>query len=466
MTNLGASAAQEQAGGFSRVLRRADVFLLGVVATFNLNLVSTLAASGRAMPALMLAAVLTFVVPQAVAVVEVNRNFPGEGGMAEWVRRHFGDFFGFLTAWCYWATNVVYIPTLIVFLVGNLNYLITGGAATDSPQTPLMFVACLVGLWLVVGLCVLGFGISRWLSNAGGIGMLLALGVLVSLCGWSVLTGGMIWPAASTTPIFHWTNVAPFGVFCLALVGPELGSVVGDEIRESTTVVPWSVWRVALLAVVCYVLGAGVMQISLPAETIHSVEGVLAAAHSIAQRVGGGWVIVPLGWLICVSVIGAAVAWFAGASRMLWVAAHDGSLPPYFARLSPRFGTPVLALLFQGALSTLILAAAFLGSHAHQVFITLVDLTVVLQLIPFLTMFAGLLRAGIVEHGPRPSWFVVAGAAGVCSSLTGIMLAFVPSRHVESVLAHEINLSAGCTLFLVSCGLIFAVRRNWKRDSR
>jgi amino acid transporter len=353
-----------------------------------------------------------------------------------------------------------------VFLVGNLNYLITGETAVESQQGLWMFVVCLVGLWLVVGLCVLGFGISRWLSNAGGIGMLLALCVLVSLCGWSALTHGIVWPAASSTPVFHWTNVAPFGVFCLALVGPELGSVVGDEIRESTTVVPWSVWRVALLAVVCYVLGAGVLQISLPAETIHSVEGVLAAARSIAHRVGGSWVIAPLGWLMCVSVIGAAVAWFAGASRMLWVAAHDGSLPPHFARLSPRFGTPILALLVQGVLSTLILAAAFLGSHGHQVFITLVDLTVVLQLIPFLTMFAALLRAGIVEHGPRAPLFVVAGSAGVCSSLAGISLAFVPSRHVESVWTHEINLSVGCLLFLAGCGLIFAVRHTWKRDSR
>jgi amino acid transporter len=321
-------------------------------------------------------------------------------------------------------------------------------------------------LWFVVGLCVLGFGISRWLSNAGGIGMLLALGVLVSLCGWSASTSGIVWPAASPTPVFYWTNSAPFGVFCLALVGPELSSVVSDEIRESTIVVPWSVWRVALLAVICYVLGAGVLQLSLPAEAIYSVEGVLSAARSITQRVGGGWVIAPLGWLMCVSVIGASVAWFAGASRMLWVAAHDGSLPPHFARLSPRFGTPVLALLFQGVLSTLILAAAFQGSHTHQVFITLVDLTVVLQLIPFLTMFAGLLRAGIVVRGRRAPWFVVAGAAGVCSSLAGIMLAFLPSRPVDSTMAHEINLTAGCLLFLAGCGLIFAIRHTWKRDLR
>ena len=466
LTSQNPSVAKEPTGHFSRVLRRADVFLLGVVATFNLNLVPTLAASGWAMPLLMLAAVLTFVVPQAVAVVELNRKHPGEGGMAEWVRGHFGDFWGFLTAWCYWANNVVYVPTLLVFLVGNLQYLLVGATDEKSKQSLFVFAACLVGLWLVVGLCILGFGVSRWLSNAGGIGMLLALVILLVLCSWSLLNGPLVLPPASATRAFDWKMLAAFGVFCLALVGPELSTIVGDEIRESTKVVPWSVWRVAFLAVVCYFLGAAVLQISLPAETIHSVEGVLAAGDSIGRGAGAGWVVAPLGWLMCVSVAGAAVAWFAGASRMLWVAAHDGSLPPVFARLSPRFGTPVLALLVQGVLSSVILAASFMGANAKQVFITLVDLTVVLQLIPFLTMFAGLLRAALVDRGPRTPWFAAAGLAGMFSSAAGIALAFVPSRHVDSVWAYELNLSAGCVLFLGSCVLIFALRRSWQGVAR
>jgi amino acid transporter len=309
----------------------------------------------------------------------------------------------------------------------------------------------------------LGFGVTKWLSNAGGLGMLAALILLLLLCGYSALRGEIVWPAAEAAANLDWKMVAAFGVFCLALVGPELGTVVSEEIRESTTVVPWSVWRVAMVAVICYFLGAAVLQLTLPTESIHSVEGVLAAADAIGLRVGAGWMVAPLGWLMCLSVCGAAVAWFAGASRMLWVAAHDGSLPPIFARLSPRFGTPVFALVVQGVLSTLVLAGSFAGAGAKQVFITLVDLTVVLQLIPFLAMFAGLLRAALVERGPRTPIFAAAGAAGIFSCTAGIVLAFVPSRQVESVWTYEINLSAGCLLFLGTCVLIFLLRRSWQR---
>ncbi|HEV3022287.1 MAG TPA: APC family permease, partial [Pirellulales bacterium] len=304
--------------------------MLGIVATFNLNLLPTMAATGWVMPALMAAALVTFAIPQAVAVVELSRRFPGEGGMAEWVRHHFGDFCGFLTAWCYWAINVVYVPTLIVFLVGNLGFLIHGGPTTQGSPTLPMLAACLAALWLVAGLSVLGFGVSRWFSNAGGCCTLLALIVLVALCGRSALAGPIVRPPANleqaTSPPgeLDWTSLGAFGVFCMALVGPELGTVIGDEIRESPTVVGWSVWRVSLLAVLCYWLGAGSLQFSVPAETIHSVEGVLAAANAIAEPLGATWVVSLLGSLLGVSVAGAALTWFAGASRMLWLAGHDG----------------------------------------------------------------------------------------------------------------------------------------------
>ena len=450
----------ETHSGFTKILGRVDVFLLGVVATFNLNLVPTIAGSGKVMLPLMLAAVLLFVIPQAIAVVQINRRFPGEGGMAEWVSYHFGDFWGFLTAWCYWGINVVYVPTLILFFIGNLSFLLQGNQSSESLNTLPIFLAALVLLWLIVGLSVVGFGVSRWLSNAGGIGMLTALVVLLTLCGWSMATGRAVQADVMPSLAFDWSSVATFGVICMALVGPELGTVIGDEIQESRSVVPWSVWRVAILAAVCYTLGAGVLQLAVPTATIHSVQGVLAAAQSIAEPLEAQWLVSLLGTLICVSVIGASVTWFAGASRMLWVAAHDGSLPAPLATLSPRFGTPVAALVLQGVLSTAILAISFVGSQAQQVFTTLVDLSVVLQLIPFLTLFVGLFRAGLVERNEHSKVFMLAGAAGALASLAGILLAFVPSRQVESVWMHELNLIGGCVLFVGSCVVLFAMRRK------
>jgi APA family basic amino acid/polyamine antiporter len=446
--------------GFQAVLRRSDVFLLGVAATFNLNLVAMMAATGWVMPLLMAAVLLAFVIPQAVAVVELNRQFPGEGGMAEWVRHHFGPFAGFLTAWCYWAINVVYVPAIILFLVENLDAFIHGAPSTEGVPSRWLLPACLATLWLVLGLSVLGFRVSRWFSNAGGCGTLLALIVLVALCGSSaVARGGPSHPASATPSAGisgDWTSWASFGVFCMALVGPELGSVIGEEVRESSRVVPWSVWRVSIVAVVCYLLGAGALQLAVPAATIHSVRGVLAVASAVAESMGVNWAVWLLALFLGVSAFGAALTWFAGASRMLWVAGHDGALAARFANISPRLGTPVFALLFQASLSTLVLTIGFAGAGAQQVFTTLVDLSVVLQLFPYLTTFAALVRAGITSRGAHARRMIAAGTAGVASSLASIVLAFVPLRQVESIWVHEAKLAAGCILFFGSCGWIFA----------
>jgi amino acid transporter len=290
--------------------------------------------------------------------------------------------------------------------------------------------------------------------------MLTGLAALLALCAWSAATGHVSSVEPSSERIFGWSDVATFGVFCMALVGPELGTVVGDEIQESRSVVPWSVWRVALLSAACYTLGISALQWAVPASTINSVKGVLAATHEIAAPLGALWMVTFLGVLICVSAIGASVTWFAGASRMLWVAAHDGLFPARFAELSPRFGTPVSALLLQGVLSTAVLSIGFAGAHARQVYEMLVNLSVVLQLIPFLTLFAGLLRAGLIERDSNAKLFVVAGAAGSLASLAGILLSFIPPDDVESVLVHELNLIGACVLFVGGCVAIYLTQRR------
>src|SRR5437764_218954 len=112
------------------------------------------------------------------------------------------------------------------------------------------------------------------------------------------MTWSVGWTGESLPREFDWAALASFGVFCVALMGPVLGTVVGDEIRESSSVVPWSVWRVAMLAVICYTLGAGALLIAAPDGTIHSVQGVLATAAAIAEPLGATRVVSVLGALL------------------------------------------------------------------------------------------------------------------------------------------------------------------------
>src|ERR1700729_2297307 len=59
-------------------------------------------------------AVLTYLVPVALCSAELATTVGG--GMYRWVREAFGSRWGFLAVWCDWSENIVWFPTVLVFL--------------------------------------------------------------------------------------------------------------------------------------------------------------------------------------------------------------------------------------------------------------------------------------------------------------------------------------------------------------
>src|SRR5581483_7358707 len=96
-----------------RALGRRDLVLLFVVAVFNLNVVPSIAANGGVTVWLWIISLLLFFWPQGIAVIELAHRYPGEGGVYLWAKEVFGDFHGFLSGWCYWTNNMLYVPTVM-----------------------------------------------------------------------------------------------------------------------------------------------------------------------------------------------------------------------------------------------------------------------------------------------------------------------------------------------------------------
>ena len=94
-----------------RALNAWDLTWLCVVAIANMNVVPVIAASGPTTIWLWGAALVLFFLPQGITVIELSHRMPGEGGLYLWAKEAFGDFHGFLCGWCYWTTNMFFIPT-------------------------------------------------------------------------------------------------------------------------------------------------------------------------------------------------------------------------------------------------------------------------------------------------------------------------------------------------------------------
>jgi amino acid transporter len=135
---------------------------------------------------------------------------------------------------------------------------------------------------------------------------------------------------------------------------------------------------------------------------------------------------------------GAASAWFAGSSRILFVAGLTRALPPALGRVHPRWHSPHVALITCAVLASLFTAVSFAGSSVSEAYQVLLKSAVVIQLIPFVYLFVALLKTADPGAAAR-----AAGIVGLCATLVGLAAAFVPTADVTSVPLFEAKMIAG-----------------------
>jgi glutamate:GABA antiporter len=441
-----------------RVLGRFDLVLLFVVAVFNLNVVPSIAANGGVTVWLWIVSLLLFFWPQGIAVIELAHRYPGEGGVYLWAKEVFGDFHGFLSGWCYWTNNMLYVPTVMLYFVGVSVFALGPTHAALADNKSFALAASLALLALLTILNIVGLGIGKWINNVGAIGTFIAAAVLIGL-------GAVIWLRFGTTitaadfrvPANPRFVLNSFGVICFGLVGLELASVMGDEIQDPRRTLPGAVIWGGVLSGALY-LGATLTLLIAVGKNVNVLQGIVQAVSHMAGRVGVVWIIVPFALMLSLSIAGIGSAWMGGSARIPFVAGLDSYMPSWFGKVHPRYATPYAALIVQAIVSAFLVIMNFFGAGVQETFQRLLSLAVVLQLIPFVYMFGALVRFSITESSPRGQYsrttMFLAGASGLLTTILGIALAFFPAQQITSLWSYELWMFGG-TLFFIGLAVFF-----------
>jgi amino acid transporter len=437
-----------------------------VIAVFNLNAVPNIASNGGVTVWLWLASVLFFFLPQGIAVIELAHRCPGEGGIYLWTKRIFGDFHGFLSGWCYWINNMMYVPTLMLYFLGTSVFVLGSGHNRLADNKALAVIVSLSLLALLLGLNMVGLGVGKWIHNLGSIGtvtaaaMLVGLGLLVSLRFGSSLTAADFRVPANLRSLLN-----AFGLVCFALVGLELPSVMGDEIKQPSRILPGAVAWGALISGTLYVSTTVILLVSVSRENLNVLAGIIQAIGHLAQRLGAGWIGPPFALLLSLAIAGSASAWIAGCARIPFVAGLDSRLPQWLGKIHPRYHTPHAALGVQFVISSALVLVGFVSSGVQETFQRLLSLAVVLELVPFLYMFAALLKTARSPLAMRAYYskgvITLAGTSGLLTTALGVVFAFSPSQQITSLLSYEIWMVGGTAFFV---GLAFFVFYRYGRQ--
>src|SRR5271155_3227142 len=442
-----------------RVLGRFDLVLLFVVAVFNLNVVPSIAANGGVTVWLWMISLLLFFWPQGIAVVELAHRYPGEGGVYLWAKEVFGDFHGFLSGWCYWTNNMLYVPTVMLYFVGVTVFAMGPGHAALADNKNFAMAASLALLALLTVVNIVGLGVGKWLNNLGAIGTFIAAAVLIGL-GFTVWSrfGTTITAADFRIPADPRFVLNSFGVICFGLVGLELASVMGDEIKDPQKTLPGAVAWGGVLSGLMYIATTLTLLIAVSKSDINVLQGIVQAVSHMAAQVGANWIVAPFALMLSISIAGIGSAWLAGSARIPFVAGLDSYMPSWLGKTHPRFATPYAALIVQGVVSMILVLVNAVGSGVQETFQRLLSLAVVLQLIPFLYMFAALLKIAA-----NPAWekglyskttLILAGASGLLTTTLGIILAFFPAQQIKSLWSYEMWMFGG-SLFFIGLAVFF-----------
>ncbi|HVN44562.1 MAG TPA: APC family permease [Steroidobacteraceae bacterium] len=459
-----------------RSLGALDLVLMSVAAIISFRWLSIAAQIGPSSLTLWVLGLLSFFLPSALTVLELSSRLPGEGGIYLWSKAAFGELHAFVVGWCYWVSNLVFFPSLLLFIAAVFLY-VKGGSWLDLAGSPRFNAAvCLGVLWFATLLNVMGLNRAKWLQNVGGIATWLAGATIFAggALAWHRLGSATHFTRGAWLPDFtSLRTLASFATMALAYVGLELGPIVGGEIQNPRRTIARAVLVSCLIVPVLYIAGTAALLVALPAGEINLISGIPQALAAVGGRLGLPAFGAVTAALVALSQVGTLGAWVAGTARLPFLFGLDRYMPRALGAVHPRFGSPYVALVTQGTITTLILLAALSGSAIHEAFLVLIDMSIILGFIPLIYMFAALpvLRAraqGVPAEGsPLPRGLAVCrlvAASGIAVTVLGAIVAMIPPTHSANPALIALKVVGG-SILLIGIGLAFFFRDRLLPDN-
>jgi glutamate:GABA antiporter len=443
-----------------------DVLLFNIATVLGPRWIAAAGHNGTSSISLWVIAAVFFFVPGAFVINELSSRFPDEGGLYVWAKEAFGDFHGFVAGWTYWIYTVFYFPGLLLASASMSAYVLGEKGELYSQHRTFLLVISLILLFVAVLLNIIGLNIGKWLQNAGGVGTYLPLLMLAGIALLVYFKHGSMthFTWSNMMPTWNWDTVNFWSQIAFAFTGLELVSAMSEEVRDPRRTLPRAVFGAGAMIAFMYIVGTLAILSLVPAADVDPKSGVFHAITlgSLALKVGFLGILAAL--LVSVGNAGGVGSTVAGIARVPFVVGIDRYLPAAFGKIHPKWKTPYISILVQAGLSCAILLLSQIKSptvqEAYQI---LIDATIILYFIPFMYMFAAVLKlagrkdrlqnphAVLIPGGPTGLWF--SGIVGFLVVLIGIVVSLVPPGETLNKVSFEARLVGG-TLAAIFVGLI------------
>src|SRR5260370_31729259 len=116
----------------------------------------------------------------------------------------------------------------------------------------------------------------------------------------------------------------------------------------------------------------------------------------------------------------------AGLSRVPFIVGVDRYLPAAFSKIHPKWRTPYVAILVQAIISTIVLLLCQIKESPQSAYQFLVDAATILYFVPFLYMYAGVIKLAARKDRAENEHAVLIPGGRLGELITGGSVLLVP----------------------------------------
>jgi amino acid transporter/phospholipid N-methyltransferase len=311
------------------------------------------------------ASILSWIILSVISIYiamcfgELASMFPKSGGIYEFCKQAYGNFFSFVIGW---ATLIVGNVTIAMLVVGAIRYL--------NPGLP-DFIKIGVSLFFIF---LFNFMAYKGMKTSSFMLVTFSIITLSSIFG-LIIPGIFSFNIGNISPLMSHSWTAVFiTIFFIAetFFGWETVTFLAEDTKDPERVIPKALVNgtviIAIICVLFVIISLGV----IPWEVFSKSLVPLSDLSSIFYGSKGSLVFTLLVYL---SIIGSVAGWVVSAPRLILALAKDRLFLAQCAKIHPKNNTPHIAILFQTILTSILIV---LGAGSYE---TLLELLLPLVLI-------------------------------------------------------------------------------------
>ena len=276
----------------------------------------------------------------ALCFAELSSRFDATGGPYLFTRAAFGDFVGFEVGWMQWFTRPASQASIMAAMAIAVGYYFP---AVTAGWPRVLFLAALTIVF--AGINTRGIRQGTLAVNA------LTIAKLVPLLIFIAIGFAFVQPRRLTVlPAITIQQALAAGLLLIFVYGGyEVVPVPGGEALDPRRDVPFAMVATIAIAAIVMTLIQIVAQGVLPDLAGHATPIADAAAAFLGA---GGALLIGVGSVV--SMAGTIAGHVLSGSRLIFALAEGHQLPAFFARVHPRFQTPVNAIVFTSAVALIL----------------------------------------------------------------------------------------------------------------